>query len=71
VTYISSIHKKGSKRNSNNYRGISMTNMELVIGRTLSDLIEKEYSNLEEEEQSRFRAGRSCIKRHILSKTRN
>lgn len=59
VAYITSIHKKGSKKNPNNYRGISVTStMSRLYGRILRDLIEEEYSSLEEEEQSGFRAGR-------------
>jgi len=34
--------------------------MSRLCERILSDLIEKEYSNLEEEEQSGFKARRSC-----------
>lgn len=61
LAYISSIHKKGSKKDPNNYRGISVTStMSRLYGRILRDLIETEYSNEEEEEQSGFRAGRSC-----------
>lgn len=44
------------------YRGISATStISRVYGRILRDLIEDEYRNIEEEEQSGFRAGRSCI----------
>jgi hypothetical protein len=49
VAYISSIHKKESKKDLNNYRGILMTStMNQLYGKILSGLIEKEYSNLKE-----------------------
>lgn len=61
VAYISSIHKKGNKRDCNNYRGISVTStMSRLYGRILRDLIEDDFKDHEEEEQSGFRAGRSC-----------
>lgn len=61
LAYISSIHKKGSKKDPNNYRGISVTStMSRLYGKILRDLIETEYSSYEEEEQCGFRAGRSC-----------
>ena len=56
VAYISSIHKKGSKKDCSNYRGISV--MSRVYGKILRDLIEEE--NKDEEEKSGFRTGRSC-----------
>jgi len=60
VAYISSIYKKESEKDPNNYQGISMTNtMSKLYGRILCGLIEKEYSNLEEEKQNGFRARRS------------
>jgi len=53
--------KKEDKKDSSNYRGISASNtMSRLYERILSDLIEKEYSNLEEEEQSEFKARKSC-----------
>jgi len=59
VTYISPIHKKGSKEDCSNYRGISVTSvMSRLCGKILRDLIEEE--NKDEEEQSGFRTGRSC-----------
>ncbi|XP_044745289.1 uncharacterized protein LOC123307136 [Coccinella septempunctata] len=61
IAYISSIHKKGDKLNCGNYRGISVTStMSRLYGRILRDLIESEYSDQEEEEQSGFRADRTC-----------
>jgi len=40
--YISSIHKKESKRDCSNYRGISMTSvMSRLYGKILRDLIEE------------------------------
>ncbi|XP_030748216.1 uncharacterized protein LOC115876544 [Sitophilus oryzae] len=59
--YISSIYKKGSRKDPNNYRGISVTStMSRLYGRILRNLIEEEYSSYEEEEQNGFRSGRSC-----------
>jgi len=56
VAYISSIHKKGSKEDCSNYRGISVTRvMRRLYGKMLRDLIEEE--NKDEEEQSGFRTG--------------
>lgn len=61
VAYISSIYKKGDKKKCNNYRGISVTStMSRLYGRILRDLIENDIKENEEEEQSGFRAGRSC-----------
>ena len=57
VAYISSIHKKGSKEDCSNYRGISVTSvMSRLYGKILRDLIEEE--NKDEEEQSGFRTRR-------------
>jgi hypothetical protein len=59
VAYISSIHKKESKEDCSNYRGISVTNvMSRLYGKILRDLIEEE--NKVEEEKNGFRTGRSC-----------
>ena len=59
VAYISSIHKKGSKKDRFHYRGISVTSvMSRLYGKILRDLIEEE--NKDEEERSGFRTGRSC-----------
>jgi hypothetical protein len=53
VAYISSIHKKGSKRDCSNYRGISVTSvMNILYGKILRDLTEDE--NKDEEEQNGF-----------------
>jgi hypothetical protein len=42
VAYISSIHKKGSKKDCSNYRGISLTSiMSRLYGKILRDLIEE------------------------------
>lgn len=62
IAYISSTHKKGDTQDGNNYRDIPVTSiLSRLYGRILRDLVEKEYQNHEEEEeQSRFRAGRSC-----------
>ena len=59
---ITSIHKKGDKRKSENYRGISvMSTFSRIYGRILAKLVESEYQNMEMKEQSGFRPGRSCI----------
>ena len=50
------------KRNNENYRGISVTRkFSRIYGHILAKLVESEYQNLEMEEQSVFRARRSCI----------
>ena len=59
VAYISSIHKKGSKKDCFHYRGISVTSvMSRLYGKILRDLIEEE--NIDGEVQIWFRTGRSC-----------
>lgn len=56
MTYISSIYKKGDKRNCNNYRGISVTSkMSRLYGRILRDLIEDEYRDKEEKIELYYR----------------
>jgi len=60
IAYISSIHKKGSKKDCSNYRDVSVKSvMSSLYGKIFRDLIEGE--NKDEEEQSGFRTGRSCI----------
>jgi len=60
VAIITSIHKEGDKRKCENYRGISVTSTFSRIYRCiLAKLLELEYKNMEMEEQSGFRAGRS------------
>ena len=45
-----------------NYRGISVTStFGKIYGRMLAKLVESEYQDMEMEEKSGFRAGRSCI----------
>ena len=62
VAIITSIHKKGDERKCENYRGISvMSTFSRIYGHILAKLVESEYQNMEMEEQSGFRAGRSCI----------
>ena len=59
---ITSIYKKGDKRKCENYREISVTStFSRIYGHILAKLVELEYKNAEMEEQSGFRAGRSCI----------
>jgi len=68
VAYISSIHKKGSKKDCSNYRGISVTSlMSRLCGKILRNLIEEE--NKDEEEQSGFRTGQSCTDNIFLHET--
>lgn len=60
LSYISSIYKKGNKKLCGNYRGLSVTSsMERLYGRVLKNRIEGHIKDFEE--QSGFRAGRSCI----------
>ena len=62
VTIITSIHKKGDKRKGENYRGISVTStFSRIYGRILAKLVESEYKNMKIQEQSGFRARKSCI----------
>ena len=60
VGYRNSVYKKGSKQDCNNYRGISvLASVGRLYGRIMKKRIENEME--EEEEQSSFRSGRSCI----------
>lgn len=60
LSYISSIFKKGDKKLCQNYRGISViSSMGRLYGRILKTRIESVYQDIEE--QSGFRAGRSCL----------
>lgn len=60
LAYISSIYKKGDRKVCGNYRGISVTSsVGRLYGRILKKRIELEYREIEE--QSGFRAGRSCM----------
>jgi Reverse transcriptase (RNA-dependent DNA polymerase) len=59
LAYISSIYKKGDKKQCKNYRGISVTStLGRLYGKILKERIENELTEIEE--QSGFRAGRSC-----------
>lgn len=61
VGYLISIYKKGDRQKCENYRGIAVTaTFSRLYGRILKDLIEEEIE-IESEEQSGFRAGRSCM----------
>jgi hypothetical protein len=52
------------------YRGISVTTtFSRIYGRILAKLLELEYKNMVMEEQSGFRAGRSCIDNIFLHNT--
>ena len=62
IAIITSIHKKGDKRKCETYTGISLTSIfSRIYGRILAKLVESEYRKMKMEEQSGFRAGRSCI----------
>jgi hypothetical protein len=62
VAIITSIHERGDKGKCDNYRRISVTStFRKIYGRILAKFLELEYKNMEMEEQSGFRAGRSCI----------
>jgi len=59
---MTSINKKVDKMKCEKYREISVTStFSRIYGRILRKLVESEYKNMEMEEQSGFRAGRSCI----------
>lgn len=58
--YISNVFKKGNKNECTNYRGITVLNtIGRLYGKVLKTRIEEDFVDLEE--QSGFRAGRSCI----------
>ena len=58
--YLSSIHKKGNRKNCDNYRGITVTSsLGRLYGRILKGRVEREAKEIEE--QSGFRPGRSCV----------
>ena len=60
VAIITSIRKKGDKRNCETYRRISVrSTFSRIYGCMLAKLVELEYKNMEMEEQSGFRARRS------------
>lgn len=60
IAHITNIYKKGNKKECTNYRGISvLDSMGKLYGKVIKERIEKEFE--EQEEQSGFRAGRSCV----------
>lgn len=62
LSYMSTIHKKGSKEVCDNYRGIAvMSTISRIYGKIIKAKIEHEYADSEAEEQAGFRAGRSTI----------
>jgi len=62
IILVTLVHKKGDKRKCENYRGISVTStFSRIYWHILAKLVESEYKNMEMEEQSGFRAGRSCV----------
>ncbi len=61
IAHIIPIFKHGDRTNCNNYRAISVTStFSRLFGRIIRDLIETEYLDKEAEEQTGFRARRSC-----------
>ncbi|XP_045480900.1 uncharacterized protein LOC123685288 [Harmonia axyridis] len=69
TSFISTIYKSGNKNDCNIYRGIAvMSTISRIYGRILKNRIEREYSDLEAEEQAGFRAGRS-ITDHLFCLT--
>ncbi|XP_044745745.1 uncharacterized protein LOC123307480 [Coccinella septempunctata] len=60
--WITPIHKKGVKSECQNYRCISVTStFSRIYGKILRKIIEDEYDPYDIEQQSGFRAGRSCV----------
>ena len=72
VSYINSIYKRGNRNECSNYRGISITSsIGKLYERVLKVRIEGEAAEIEE--QSGFRAGRSCVDnmftlKHLIEK---
>lgn len=70
---ITSIYKKGSRKDCKNYRGVSIIcSVARLYGRILKQRIEGEFR--ESEEQNGFRAGRSCTDgiftiKHLMEKS--
>lgn len=59
---ISSVFKKGDRKDPNNYRGISVTaTISRLWGKIVQKRIRKEVENRIGEDQSGFIAGRSCV----------
>lgn len=64
---LSVIHKKGNRKECQNYRGITVTSIfSRMYGRILKKFVEQEFTTLEIEEQAGFRTGRSTMD-HIFS----
>ena len=64
---LSVIHKKGNRKECQNYRGITVTSIfSRMYGRILKTFVEQEFTTLEIEEQAGFRTGRSTMD-HIFS----
>ncbi|XP_030761089.1 uncharacterized protein LOC115886156 [Sitophilus oryzae] len=69
TSYIITIHKKGSKDDCDNYRGISvLSSVSRFYGKLVKKRIEEEYRDMEAEEQAGFRAGRSTVD-HLFTLT--
>jgi len=59
---VTDVCNNNNKRKCENYRGISVTStFSRIYGRILAKFVELEYKNMEMEEKSGFRTGRSCI----------
>ncbi|XP_072380504.1 uncharacterized protein [Diabrotica undecimpunctata] len=57
TSFITTIHKKGSKDVCDNYRGIAvLSNISRVYGKLIKKRIEDEFCDMEAEEQAGFRA---------------
>lgn len=69
TSLISTIHKKGRRDDCDNYRGIAVTSLvSRIYEKLIRNRIEKEYNDMEAEEQAGFRAGRSTVD-HIFCVT--
>ena len=62
TAYITSIYKKGSRKDPNNYRGLSVNcSMSRLFGKILKRKLEKATREVMSEEQNGFTKGRSCV----------
>lgn len=60
LAYLSTIHKKGDRTICGNYRGISVLgSIGRLYGKIIKNRVEVDFTDIEE--QSGFRAGRSCV----------
>lgn len=62
ISYISAIHKKGDKKDPNNYRGISvMPSISRIFNSIIKNRLEEEIEGKISEDQAGFTTGRSCM----------